>query len=269
MYKTVACLEIGYQCRTEQHRHTCFLEQTSNTNNDNNNNNNNNETCCHQHQPTTDHAHNTPLLLFSPRLFSVSLHSLLAIMPTFASIGVHPRVVKKLAALDPSVETPLALLSRDPTGLARALQIPLQVVEQVRHSVAEALVSRTEAGRCALYVRSQLLLLAVHTDTWTPLSLVTGSMSAWEAIQHQQQEERQGQYRRICQDKADAATWTTLRLYESTIPLPYCQGLSNLLAFPPDTHVSIHSSNNDNDTLSLSQSESLSLPGCRFVASHN
>ena len=41
-------------------------------------------------------THNTPLLL-SPLLFSVSLHSLLAIMPTFASIGVHPRVVKKLA----------------------------------------------------------------------------------------------------------------------------------------------------------------------------
>ena len=73
-------------------------------------------------------------------------------MPTLQSIGVHPQLRERLLRLEPAIETPQALLSRDPASLALALNAPLLQIEKVRAAVADALAAKAPHGKRALRV---------------------------------------------------------------------------------------------------------------------
>lgn len=78
-------------------------------------------------------------------------------MPTLASIGVHPQLREKLAKLEPPIETPQGLLSRDPSGLAQTIGVPLHHLLDVRSAVADALISKEGHGKRALHVQATLM----------------------------------------------------------------------------------------------------------------
>lgn len=104
-------------------------------------------------------------------------------MPSLRSIGIHPELQEKLAALHPSIETPQALLSRDPASLAQALNVPLQNINNVRSAVADALIISTKDGKRALRVAAMLH----HDEINKNNSALRGSVSALDYILYQQQ----------------------------------------------------------------------------------
>ena len=153
-------------------------------------------------------------------------------MPTLLSIGVHPRLVEKLSNLEPSIDTPMALLSRDPQWLAEALKVPLGLMEQVRAAVAGAMVVKTDFGSCALHVQA-CLPPSMTTDTGSSATKncsfpLEGSLSAGDMQRYHQS------------------------ILTNPISLPHCRGWNRLLAFPDNTilsssHGSISSAAVDNN----------------------
>ena len=104
-------------------------------------------------------------------------------MPSLRSIGIHPQLQEKLAALDPSIETPQALLSRDPASLALALNAPLHIINKVRSAVADALIVSTRDGKRSLRVAATLN----HDETNLKNQALLGSVSALDYTLYQQQ----------------------------------------------------------------------------------
>jgi Rad51 len=104
-------------------------------------------------------------------------------MPSLRSIGIHPQLQEKLAALDPSIETPQALLSRDPASLALALNAPLHIINKVRSAVADALIVSTRDGKRSLRVAATLN----HDETNLKNLALLGSVSALDYTLYQQQ----------------------------------------------------------------------------------
>ena len=122
----------------------------------------------------TPHAHPRPtqiLPLTSPSSI---------IMPTLQSIGVHPQLRERLLALEPAIETPQALLSRDPSSLAQTLRVPLVQVDKVRAAVADAIVAKAPHGKRALHVT------ATVTNEESHRPLVVGAVTALEICRYQE-----------------------------------------------------------------------------------
>ena len=105
-------------------------------------------------------------------------------MPSLRSIGVHPQLEEKLAALEPSIETPQALLSRDPASLAHALKVPLHIVDSVRSAVADALIASTRDGKRSLRISATI---QEDDELEGNRSVIVGSISALDYIVYQQE----------------------------------------------------------------------------------
>lgn len=104
-------------------------------------------------------------------------------MPSLRSIGVHPQLEEKLAALEPSIDTPQALLSRDPTSLAHALKVPLRIIDSVRSAVADALIASTRDGKRSLRVSA---IIQEDDEVEGKRPMLVGSISALDYIVYQQ-----------------------------------------------------------------------------------
>lgn len=104
-------------------------------------------------------------------------------MPSLRSIGVHPQLQEKLAALKPPIETPQALLSRDAASLAESLNVPIHIIDSVRSAVADALISSTKDGKRSL--RVSVIVNEEEAEVSKPL--LAGSLSALEYLLYQQQ----------------------------------------------------------------------------------
>ena len=121
-------------------------------------------------------------------------------MPTFESVGVHPELRSRLVAVsnlqpdaDPQLlETPLALLARNPTNLrlldkhTRTVKpLALPQVLQLRQEVAEAVIKLSRPGKRARRIRQKVPHCETLTDQDEPVPSPAGTRSALDLIRYQ------------------------------------------------------------------------------------